>query len=222
MLPPVDGFVYFMLFHIGHNRSVSIAESYFQAEIRQIELVGFKIGDAFYGRSPIVLHGNADADFAGDKKNSLSTYGNVIYMGRNPISWRSQKISTVVLTTCAAEYIALSNTAQHMQWLREFMTEITGERHKASVLRQDNAGAEKTAESTGPTKRAKYISVRHHFVRDHVRRKEIQLKHVPSEENTADIFTKPLPNAPFNYFAKQLIYDCSVPRLQGAVEDHRS
>lgn len=46
-------------------------------------------------------------------------------LGTNPISWRSQRINTVLLTTCAAEYIGMSNTAQNLHWIREFMFELT-------------------------------------------------------------------------------------------------
>ena len=40
--------------------------------------------------------------------------------------------------------------------------------------------------------RTKHIEVHHHFIRDHVAKGDIDLKHVPTDKQLADIFTKPL------------------------------
>ena len=38
----------------------------------------------------------------------------------------------------------------------------------------------------------KHIAIRHHFIRDHVARENVIINHVKTEDNLADIFTKPL------------------------------
>jgi hypothetical protein len=40
--------------------------------------------------------------------------------------------------------------------------------------------------------RAKHIKVRHHFLRDHVEKGDIEIKYIETERQLADIFTKPL------------------------------
>ena len=40
--------------------------------------------------------------------------------------------------------------------------------------------------------RPKHIAIRHHFIHDHVAREDIVGNHVKTEDNLADIFTKPL------------------------------
>ena len=40
--------------------------------------------------------------------------------------------------------------------------------------------------------RSKYIEVRHHFLRDHIQNKHINLEFVSPNDQLADIFTKPL------------------------------
>jgi hypothetical protein len=40
--------------------------------------------------------------------------------------------------------------------------------------------------------RAKHIKVRHHFLRDHVEKGNIEMKYIDTERQLADIFTKPL------------------------------
>jgi hypothetical protein len=45
--------------------------------------------------------------------------------------------------------------------------------------------------------RTKHIDLRHHFLRDNVQKGNIEITKVPSEENVADIFTKPLKKETF-------------------------
>jgi hypothetical protein len=44
---------------------------------------------------------------------------------------------------------------------------------------------------------AKHIKVRHHFLRDHVEKGEIEMKFIYTERQLADIFTKPLDSSRF-------------------------
>ena len=43
------------------------------------------------------------------------------------------------------------------------------------------------------SRRSRHIEVRHHVLRDWVSQNAVQLKYIPSEDNIADAFTKPLP-----------------------------
>jgi hypothetical protein len=45
--------------------------------------------------------------------------------------------------------------------------------------------------------RDKHIKVRHHFLRDHVEKGEIEMKFINTERQLADIFTKPLDSSRF-------------------------
>ena len=42
-------------------------------------------------------------------------------------------------------------------------------------------------------KRSKHIDTKLHFIRERVENKEVKIHYVPTEEMTADIFTKSLP-----------------------------
>ena len=50
----------------------------------------------------------------------------------------------------------------------------------------------------------KHIDIKHHFIRDHVAKGNIELNYVESKSNLADIFTKPLPEAEFSSLRRQL------------------
>ena len=56
----------------------------------------------------------------------------------------------------------------------------------------DNTSAIAIAHNPVHHAKSKHISVRHHFIRDHVEKKDILLEYVQTENQLADIFTKPL------------------------------
>ena len=45
--------------------------------------------------------------------------------------------------------------------------------------------------------RTKHIDIRHHFLRDHETKGDIKIRHVNTEKQLADIFTKPLDESRF-------------------------
>ena len=58
--------------------------------------------------------------------------------------------------------------------------------------------------------RTKHIGVHHHFIRDHVAKGDIDLKHVCTDKQLADIFTKPLDEKVFCWLRGELnIIDAS-------------
>jgi hypothetical protein len=61
----------------------------------------------------------------------------------------------------------------------------------------DNESAVKIANNPVQHSCTKHIDIRHHFLRDHVAKNDISLEGVRSENQLADIFTKPLDEATF-------------------------
>ena len=68
----------------------------------------------------------------------------------------------------------------------------------------DNESAIKIAYNPVQHSRTKHIEIRHHFIRDHVARGDIELSYVPTKDQLADIFTKPLDEARFTYLRNEL------------------
>ena len=50
----------------------------------------------------------------------------------------------------------------------------------------------------------KHIPIRYHFLREQVLEQKVKLEYVPSKEQVADIFTKPLPKEAFEYLRQKL------------------
>ena len=62
----------------------------------------------------------------------------------------------------------------------------------------DNKGAIDLSKNPVQHSRTKHIEIRHHFLRDNVQKGNISIEKVSSEDNIADILTKPLKREPFN------------------------
>ena len=108
------------------------------------------------------------------------------------ISWRAQKQQTVALSSCEAEYMALCSAVQEGKYLMSFLNEILDQNQTQFSLFCDNQGANALAKNPVNHKRSKHIDIKYHFVRDEVSREKLYLLYVPSCENVADIFTKPV------------------------------
>jgi hypothetical protein len=61
----------------------------------------------------------------------------------------------------------------------------------------DNESMVKISNNPVQHSRTKHIDIRHHFLRDHVAKKDISLVGVRTEDQLADIFTKPLDESTF-------------------------
>jgi hypothetical protein len=54
------------------------------------------------------------------------------------------------------------------------------------------------------SQRTKHIDIRHHFIWDHLKKKNISLQYLSTDAMTADILTKPLERVKFERFRSQL------------------
>ena len=109
-------------------------------------------------------------------------------------SWRARRQPTVSLSIAEAEYLSSADVAKQAKWLRTLLEDLGFPQETARTISDDNMGA--ILLSKNPVHhpvhhdRSKHISLRHHFLRDQVNDNVINLEHVPSREDQADLFTK--------------------------------
>ncbi|KRY92483.1 Retrovirus-related Pol polyprotein from transposon TNT 1-94 [Trichinella pseudospiralis] len=144
------------------------------------------------------LKGYSDADYAGDVTTRRSHTGVVCICAGGAVLWHSQKQKSVALSTTEAEYVAASEAAKDMMWLMTLFAEVTEVKQKP-ILFVDNMGAVKFSNNPEFYKRSKHIDVRFHFVQG-----KIDIQHIDSENQKADILTKALPKTRFQNLRQQL------------------
>ncbi|XP_045461870.1 secreted RxLR effector protein 161-like [Harmonia axyridis] len=66
----------------------------------------------------------SDADLAGDIETRRSTSGFVSLIGGTAVSWTSQLQKSVALSTTEAEFVASSEGAKELIWLKRLLSEI--------------------------------------------------------------------------------------------------
>jgi hypothetical protein len=123
-----------------------------------------------------------------DDRKSVS--GFLVCINGNPVSWSSRSQKTVALSSCEAEFLAISEALREALWLRHFLTEIDIGFISPITLRVDNQSAIKLAENPVHHQRSKHIDIRYFRVRHEVAKGTVKLVYVPTELNLADVFTK--------------------------------
>ena len=134
-----------------------------------------------------------DADYGGCKDTRRSTSGYVFMMSGGAVSWSSKRQATVALSTVEAEYVAMSRCAQQMIWMHSWLREVDIAFTSPGQIKGDNRGAIALTKNTKDHGKVKHIDIRHHYIRELVHSGAINIEHVSSSENLADLFTKSLP-----------------------------
>ena len=135
-----------------------------------------------------------DSDHAGNVITRRSRTGFIVYLNNAPIYWSSKKQPSIQTSSFGSEFIAMKDCCEYIRGLRyklrmmgipcDFPTYILGD--NKSVL----------VNSSIPTSvlQKKSCSIAYHFVREGVAADEWRVAYVPTDQNVADLLTKPLPN----------------------------
>ena len=147
----------------------------------------------FYKRSSDnTLKGYTDSDFAGDLDGGKSTSGYVFMMGDGAVAWSSKKQPIVTLSTTEAEYVAATACACQSIWMREVLNSIEEDLCKCVTVFCDNSSSIKLSKNPVFHGRTKHINVKFHFIRDLIKKGDVELMYCRTKEQLADIMTKPL------------------------------
>ncbi|KAF7147957.1 hypothetical protein RHSIM_Rhsim03G0172600 [Rhododendron simsii] len=138
------------------------------------------------------LRGFTDSDYAGDQDDRRSTSGYVFMLGSGAVSWSSKKQPIVTLSTTEAEFVAATSCVCQAIWLKKILEELYFKRQGAITIFCDNSSAIKLSKNPVLHGRSKHIDVKFHFLRDHTKDGTIDLIFCKSEDQVADIMTKPL------------------------------
>ena len=95
------------------------------------------------------------------------------------VSWKSCKQNIVPLSSCEAEYVALTSAFKEARFLRQLFSDINGREIQSVKLFGDNQGAIALAKNPVHHQRSKHIDIRYHFIRFDVEEGIVNLEYVP-------------------------------------------
>ena len=153
-----------------------------------------------------------DSDYAGDIDDRRSTSGYVFLLSGGAISWSSKKQPIVTLSSTEAEFVAAAACACQAVWMRRILENLNHEQEGCTTLLCDNSSTIKLSRNPIMHGRSKHIDVRFHFLRDLTRDKVIELVHCNSQDQVADLLTKPIKQQTFEKLREQLGL-CMVHRV---------
>ncbi|GJR60202.1 hypothetical protein Tco_1502364 [Tanacetum coccineum] len=140
----------------------------------------------------------ADSDHAGDYVDCKSTSSVCTFMGCCLTSWFAKKQTALAISTTESEYVSARKACQQALWMKQALIDY-GIHLDDVLIMCDNKGAIDLSKNSVQHSRTKHIEIRHHFLDDNVQKGNIYNEKVASEDNIADIFTKPLKRKVFNY-----------------------
>jgi hypothetical protein len=89
-------------------------------------------------------------------------------------------------------------------WLRKLLAGLFDLELEATCIWCDNQSCVKLTENPVFHDKSKHIEIRYHYIRDMVQRGAVKLQYVATDEQIADVLTKPLSRVKFVYFRDKL------------------
>ena len=164
------------------------------------------------------IKGFCDSDFAGDLDTRRSVSGYIIYVNDCPLSWRSRGQKSVTLSSTEAEYVSISEIVVEILFIKSIFEFMNVKFELPIKVHVDNIGAIFLAKKATTSNKTKHVDTRYHFIREYIKKKQIIIEFIRSEENDLDIMTKNLPEAPYWKHASKLIEEVKFENRKG-VED---
>jgi len=148
-----------------------------------------------------------------DETTTKSRSGYIITYGNCPILWASKMQTEIALSSTEAEYIALSQSLREIipltaliQEAKTFGINITSNQAKLHCkLFEDNTGAAELAKVPKMRPRTKHLNIKYHHFRKHVSDGLVSIHTITTEQQIADIFTKPLNQSLFAQHRKWIL-----------------
>nr|GEY04305.1 putative ribonuclease H-like domain-containing protein [Tanacetum cinerariifolium] len=153
--------------------------------------------------SPFDLVAYSDSDYGGAIQDRKSTTGGCQFLGRRLILWQRKKQTIVATSTTEAEYVAAASGCGQVLWIQNQTLEY-GYNFMNTKIYIDNNSAICIVKNPVYHSKTKHIEIRHHFIRDCYEKKLINVNHIHTDDNLADLLTKPFDVGRFQYLVMSI------------------
>ncbi len=152
-----------------------------------------------------------DADHARDQVSRKSVTGIVLLLNNTPLTWISKRQKTVETSTYGSELVAARlGTELLMEW-RYKLRMLGVKLEKQSWMLRDNMSVILNTTLPSSSLKKKHLACNYHRVREAIAGGFIIFGHIVSEENLADVCTKPLPAPTFHCLLKKHLF--RIPKV---------
>ena len=139
------------------------------------------------------ISSNVDSDHAGDLVNRISRTGFLVYLNSSPVYWYTKKQCGIETSSLGSDFIALKTCCEYIKGLKYKLQMMGILVNGPSLIFGDNQSVLSNATKPDSTLKKKSLSIAYHFVREGTAAGEWLLTYVNTNDNVADILTKPLP-----------------------------
>lgn len=147
--------------------------------------------------------GYSDNDWEGSQDDRRSTTGWVFSLGSSVVAWCSKKQPITTLSTTKIEYVSVTTAACEAVQLSRFLQDLDEIQGEAMVILCHNRSAISVIKNPIHSGHTKHIDIHYYFIRGLMKNGEIEVKHCSTDLQLADIFTKALPKAKFEFFLEE-------------------
>ena len=135
-------------------------------------------------------------------------------MGPRLVSWFIKKQKSIALSIAEAEYVAAASCCTQLLWMMQTLQDFQIKFTPPLSIMCDNTSAISILKNHVMNSKTKHIPIKYHFLREQVLEQKVKLEYVPSKEQVANIFTKPLPREAFEYLRQKLGVVSAMQRIR--------
>lgn len=161
------------------------------------------------------IHFYTDATWAEDQQTRISQSGSIAFWKSCPILWNSKKQKNITMSSTESEMNALSDGEQENQWLSFLIEELWKLDLPPTLFHIDNKGLLEKLKNFGSNSKTKHLDIKIKALREKFKKKEIDVKLIPSEHMLADSLTKAAPLSSLKKLQDKCLSAISSSNMEG-------
>jgi hypothetical protein len=156
--------------------------------------------------NPVTTTCYVDADHAHDMVTRRSVTGAFFMVNSTPIKWISKRQKTIETSTYGSELVAARIAIETIIEIRYKLRMLGVPIKGPTAMFGDNMSVVINTTVPSSQLKKKHNAIAYHRVREAIAAKIVQLAHIPSKDNIADLLTKPLSNDSFQRLMRIYLY----------------
>ena len=149
-----------------------------------------------------------DADHAHDKLTRRSVTGVLLFVNNTPVKWISKRQNTVEASTYGSEMVAARQACELIIEYRYNLRMLGFELDGPTMMLGDNNAVVLSSTIPSSQLKKKHLSIAYHKIRECNAGQEpiLEFYHIPSQDNLADLLTKPLSRMLFKTLVEKILH----------------